>query len=198
MTNLVGLVPQQKMKAVIERHTLNDAGMAWVEENRPDGMVEADVQDLVAKGMAILSYREVNHNLILNDGLDFIADCILDQFSASVSPLLPDGMALGSDNTPETGTQTTLLGAIAGSFNAFAATFPQEGPQTHQIDFQSFWDTNDPPGAPASGHTIREVAMLKASETGTAVSRISTGLSVDKQDADTLTIKITWSIGTPT
>ncbi len=195
MTSFVGVVPEQKMRVEIEKHSMTPQGLAWVEKNRASGMDRDDLDFLVSQGMASRTYKEVNHNVILNGGLDFIAESVLEVLGIGTVTPVVDGMALGTGGTPAAGADTGLQTPITDSFNVFATGFPVAGPLSHELQYQTFWGANDPPGGP---FTIVEVAILVAIESNQeAVSRITSGLNVTKTSSDTLTIKITWSIGTP-
>lgn len=197
---LAGVAPVSKQRAVIELHRILPDGIEWLKRNGygPGGMKQtrALVHDLVKRGLAKLRYREVNHNLILNNGLVYLRDSVrFAQGAVGVPANVVNGMVLGTNAVAAVGTQTGIQTLITGSYNAFQTTPPAEGTAANQMDWVGFWGASDPVGGP---HSIEEVAIVPAevSATTLGISRITSGLSLTKQDADTLTITLTWTIGT--
>lgn len=196
---LPGSVAPPKARAIIEKHTITPEGLEWLRENGyGDGKKQTrEVLDLLVDlGMARLTYREQTHNLILNNGLTYIRDSVrLAQGAVGVPATVVNGMVLGSTATAAAGTQNGILGLIVGSFNTFQTDPPAAGGAANQIDWVGFWGANDPVSGP---HSVEEVAIVAAegSATTSGICRITSGLSLTKQDADTLTITITWTIGT--
>lgn len=190
-----------KQRAVIEQHRISDEGLSWLAEHGygvAKKMTRATLDLLVRMKLAKLFYREVNHNLILNNGLTYIRDCVRNVQGASSVPAaanIVNGMALGTSATAAVGTQTGILTLITSSYQNFNVDPPAAGGAANQIDWVGFWGASSPPSGP---HAIEEVAICpsQALATTQGISRITSGLSLTKQDADTLTITITWTIGT--
>ncbi len=191
-------VEAKKAKAVVELHRITNEGIQWLKENgyAAKKQTRAVLDGLVEKGMAFLKRREVTHNLILNNGLTYIRDSVrLSMGAAGVPANVVNGMALGTNAVAAAGTQTGLQTAIANSYNDFQTDPPSAGGNANQIDFVTFWGASDPASGP---HNIEEVVICPSQATAAtqAISRITSGLSLTKQDQDTLTITITWTIGT--